>query len=279
MKKQVTGCVMLLLACLLQAEEPKRLSLTPAAGMTRADLHYAGRVRNPPAVLVLAPGCNGNGESLVSDPHWQTFARKHELGTVGISFASELNDLSNGTGYYYATNGSGRLLIDGVDTLFSGQPPLLLYGFSGGAHFTSRFAEWAPKRVMAWCAYSAGWWDEAKPSDVTPPGIVACGEDDGRLGYSLTYFKQGRALGRPWLWIGVPKSGHRPEGSVESFVQDYFTTILETRHAPESARQGIWVDIDKRIIAEPDFVRQYPAVTAWLPDARLLRAWQAITGP
>lgn len=278
MKTQWIGLVFLLMACLSKAEAPTRLSLGPAPGMTRADLYHVETVRNPRAVLVISPGCNGNGEGLVSDPVWQAFAKKKKLGLVGLSFASEMTDIHNGSGYYYAHNGSGKLLIEGINKLFGRELPILLYGFSGGAHFTSRFVEWKPERVIAWCAYSAGWWDEPKPSHIMPPGIVACGENDERLGASLIYFKQGRAAGKPWLWIGIPNNGHSPDRRVESFTRDYFEAILENRWKPGPTRTGLWVDVDMQGAAEIHVIRQYPSITGWLPDAKLFNAWQSLNG-
>jgi len=279
MKKQLVKSVFLLLACISLAEEPKLLSLKPVTGMIRADLYSVETVSNPKAVIVLSPGCNGNGAGLVGDPQWQVFAKHQQMGLVGLSFASEINNLQNGTGYYYVTNGSGRLLLDGIRKLFGHDLPLVLYGFSGGAQFASRFVEWEPKRIITWCAYSAGWWDEPRSSIVTPPGIIACGEKDERLGASLIYFKQGRAKGRPWLWISIPNNGHSPDGRVESFVRDYFAEILKAGTNVKSNRSGIWLDIDTKVEVERIFAEKYPSVTAWLPNAELLGRWQSLYKP
>ncbi|MBI5821377.1 MAG: hypothetical protein HZA88_20610 [Verrucomicrobia bacterium] len=247
--------------------------------MIRADLYHAEIIADVKAVLVLCPGCNGNAESLICSPDWQAFAKKQSLGLVGVSFASELEDLHNGKGYYYAQSGSGKLLLDGVKKLYGRERPMLLYGFSGGAHFTSRFAEWKPDRVIAWCAYSAGWWDEPKPSAAMPPGIVACGENDERYGASLVYFKQGRAAGKTWLWISVSNNSHSPDGRVESFVRYYFESILENRRSPSVMSTGFWVDIDNGNIVTDDIVRQYPSLTGWLPNVRLLSQWRNLHAP
>lgn len=278
MKPQWIGLVFLF-TCLSRADGPTRLSLEPSPGMTRADLYHVKTVRNPKAVLVLCPGCNGNGEWLVGDSIWQDFAKKENLGLVGLSFASEIKDIHNDQGYYYASNGSGKLLLNGINKLFGRDLPVLLYGFSGGAHFTSRFVEWKPERVIAWCAYSAGWWDEPKTSDIMPPGIVTCGDNDERLGASLIYFKQGRAVGKPWLWIGIPDNGHLPERRVESFIRDYFEAILQNRERLDPTRTGLWVDIDNQSVAEMNIIRQYPSITGWLPDAKLLDIWRSLNEP
>ena len=117
------------------------LHLAPASGMDRADLYYVAPINNPKAVLILSPGCNGNGESLIRSPAWQEFASEHHLGLVGLSFSSPEKAIHDGTGYYYASKGSGEKLLEGIRKIYGKDLPLLLYGFSGGAHFTSRFEE------------------------------------------------------------------------------------------------------------------------------------------
>jgi hypothetical protein len=265
----------LLSLCVCADEEIGILSLPLSKDINRADLYFAKVVQKPKAVLVLSPGCNGNGKYLLEDPDWRRFAETHSLSIIGLSFASDEEKLRNGRGYYYPEKGSGRLLLDGISKLFGGEMPILLYGFSGGAHFTSRFVEWKPERVISWCAYSAGWWDEPRQSSVMPPGIVACGEDDERLGSALSYFKQGRKLGKPWLWLGIPNNGHSPNKDVEKFVREYFSSILLEHCLASSSPVGVMVDIDKRDVASKD-VLPFVSVTGWIPDVRLVSIWKTL---
>lgn len=204
-----------------------RISLEPVPHMTRAELVFLKTRWEPSAVLVLSPGYNGDGGNFVRDREWREFAERHRLGVVGLSFASEEPDLHNGRGYYYAKNGSGELLFEGIRRIYGRDLPLLLYGFSGGAHFTARLAEWRPERVIAWCAYSAGWWDEPQPMENPPPGIVACGQNDDRMQPSFEYYRKGRELGRPWLWVGIGNGWHEMSPELESFVRDCFSAILQ----------------------------------------------------
>jgi len=259
-----------------QAEEIEKISLPLIRGLQRADVYVLKSTRHPAAILVLNPGFNGNGKDWIQNPVWQEFARNHNLGLVGLSFASDGEQLRKGQGYYYPAQGSGQLLLDGIRHAFDPDIPLLLYGFSGGAHFTSGFVEWKPECVMGWCAYSAEWWDKPSSSTTSPPGIIACGDEDERYGASLTYFKQGRALGRPLLWISVPKNGHSISPPVEDFVRHYFATLLE---ANGSTTSGRWVDIDFKTNAEQGTINNQPSLTGWLPDAKLLPEWQTIHQP
>ncbi len=263
--------------CPLGAQEVEKISLRPARDMTRADLYVWSAVRRPEAVLVLTPGTNGNGESLVRQDEWQDFAREHNLALVGVSFASPDAILPENRGYYYAAQGSGELLVEGIRKAFRRDVPILLFGFSAGAHFSARFVEWNPERVISWCAYSAGWWDEPAQAKITPPGIVACGEDDGRLGASLVYFKQGRALGRPWLWVELPGIGHSCPPALTRFVRDYFAAILRSHGRLDPRVDGQWVDIDRR--KQVSMGSEHPSVMAWLPNANLFESWRKLQTP
>ena len=159
--------------------------------------------------------------------------------------------------------------------------PLILYGFSGGAQFASRFEEWMPEKVIAWCAYSAGWWDlpsrnaVAAPSGfLRPPGIVACGEDDPRYGASMIYFKQGRAVGKPWLWISLAHTGHSASSVLDDFVAKYFAAVLSWHD-----QKSLWVDIDLKKVISSEEAANVPSQTGWLPSDALLEAWSKIHDP
>lgn len=269
--------ILIWLGCLgtaVGAGSVETLRLEPSAGMTRAEIHYVETVSRPRAVLLFCPGANGNGEELVRKKEWQNFARRKNLGLAGLSFASPLAAIHDGSGYYYASRGSGEKLLDGIRKIYGQDIPLLLYGFSGSAHFTSRFEQWRPERVMAWCAYSAGWWDKPDKTKASPPGIVACGEEDSRLGASLIYFKQGRAHGKPWLWISLPEIGHTGSRDLDEFVRGYFSTVLSGR-----GEDPILVDVDRETIASASEEKAYPSLTARLPAAELLESWRKIHEP
>lgn len=212
----------------LQATEGiKKISLPLIHDLQRADLYILRLNEEPTGLLVLSPGCNGNGKDWIQDSTWQQFAKEHKLDLVGLSFASDVSRLKDGYGYYYASQGSGQLLLDGIRQVYHRNLPMTMYGFSGGAHFTSGFVEWKPDQVRAWCAYSAEWWVQPVQNASCPPGLVACGEKDGRYGASLIYFKQGRALNKPWLWMCVPNTGHSTDLSAEKFIRDYLGVILD----------------------------------------------------
>lgn len=188
---------------------------------------------------------------------------------IGLQFESPIALLEKCGGYYQASQGSGRVLLEGIRKAFKKDLPILIYGFSGGAHFTTRFVVWKPVAVAGWCALGAGVLDHPLPSQSNPPGIMACGEDDPRLGGALMFFKQGRAVGEPWLWIQVPNTGHTMTAALDNFVRAYFDALLKP-----PADVGIWVDIDSMNKISKAEAQAIPSLSGWLPDQSLLESWQ-----
>ena len=247
--------------------------------MLRSEVCAVETTQNPVAVLVLCPGCNGDGRELIAQPVWQRFATEHKLGLVGISFASEIALLTQAhRGYYYASQGSGALLLSAVRKIYDRDLPLLLYGFSGGAHFTSTFVAWKPQRVITWCAYSAEWWDVPSVKVRQPAGILACGEDDERYGASLTYFLQGRALGEPWTWVTVPKTSHVMAEPMSHFVRNEFAVLLDQWRKGNHAN-GSWWDFDTKQPLKESEVREYPTLAVWLPNQETAKEWATLHQP
>jgi len=261
------------MAGLSAADRVETLRLEPAPNMTRAELQFVKTVPTPKAVLVLCPGCNGSGEDLAGSRQWIEFAKQNNLGLVGLSFASPISSIHEEIGYYHVSKGSGKKLLEGIRKIYGRDLPLLLYGISGGAHFTSRFEQWKPDHVLTWCAYSAGWWDKPRSNPVAPPGIVACGDEDGRYGASMIYFKQGRAAGNRWLWVSLPKTGHSGSPELDDFVRSYFTAILSAE-----AAKPAWIDVDREELIPPG-ENVHPALSGWLPAENLFDQWSKIHEP
>jgi len=258
------------------ADNIQKLSLPLVPYLDRADLYTLKLFAKPKAILILCPGVNENGRNWLEEPRWLKFAQEEHLDLAALSFASDGTLLRQGRGYYYASTGSGKLLLDGLNSEFPKNIPLLVYGFSGGAQFTSRFAEWDQARILGWCAYSADWWDQPVHHTFPSPGLVICGEDDYRYGASLTYFKEGRSLGDPWLWVTVAHNGHAIAPEAEEFVRHYFSCLLAERRANQTSE---WVDIDFKTKAPAALVKEQPSLTAWLPSNSLLSEWQTVHQP
>ena len=162
-------------------------------------------------VLVLVPGYNGDGKRML-DQRWKTFAEKNGLVLLAPTFNAEGHENNEGRGYYYPEQGSGKVMEEaiaeagkryGVRT-----DKVLMFGFSAGAHFAHRFANWKPERVGAFVAYSAGWWSDPVKGVRAVPGLIMCGEEDPRYEASYGFFKKGQAMGCPWVWKSFEGTGH-----------------------------------------------------------------------
>ncbi len=225
------------------------------------------------AVLVLAPGMNGDGRFFLGEAAWVDFATEHQLGIIALAFRSAGDNMYNSQrrGYYWPEQGSGDALLDAIRNAYGKDLPILIYGFSGGAHFTSRFTEWVPERVQVWAAYSAQFWDSPVAHETMPPGIVACGEYDGPRWFpSFAYFYEGRMHGKPWTWVSISQTGHARNRAFEQFVRDYFATVLSGEFSP------VYVDVDTLEAGDSpgDFLQ--PELLTYLPSKSLKPAWLAI---
>lgn len=245
------------------------LKMSTGGEINRADIWYVKPPPNPRAVLVLCPGCNGNGLPLIRQKPWLEFAARENLALAGIHFESPVELLSQCQGYYQVSKGSGDLLLEGVRKIYGKNLPILLFGFSGGAHFITRFIAWKPERVTGWAAGGAGVLEPPPLQESSPPGVMACGENDSRLGGALGFFKQGRAAGKPWLWVEMPKVGHSLTPEFEEFVRNYFSAVLQRRN-----NGGMWVDIDQMHELAPKEALAQPSLSGWIPDRSLLQAWR-----
>jgi hypothetical protein len=256
-----------------KVESVRKVRLPLPVELTRADIYTVPTISHPCAILVLCPGVNHDGKPLLT-PAWSAYAVKNQLGLAALSFASNLEDLANEKGYYQPSRGSGQALLEGLHTIYGQDLPILLYGMSGGAHFIAGFLEWKPERVISWCAYTAAWWSKPSKAATNPPGIVACGDEDTRYGASLGYFLQGRAIGKPWTWVSLPRIGHQSSPALDDFVRVYFSAILHPeKHRPE------WRDVDLKSLINDKEVKSHPTLASWLPDRVTAEKWMIIHQP
>lgn len=255
--------------------EIKKLSLPSIPDLTRTDIYYIQPQYEPVACLIMCPGVNGSGEYYLNRRDLQEFADHYRLVLVGLSFASDEDGLkADNKGYYYTNQGSGQLLLDGIDQHISKGISLILYGFSGGAHFVSSFEENYPNRVMAWCAYSAGWWEDAIATESKPPGIIACGKlDTGRHDQSFIYFQEGRKLRKPWCWVSLAGTEHAENNKLDRFVQVFFGSILDKNFDDA----GLFDIKTKQKIDTTNSPE--PETSAWLPNNHVAELWSILHNP
>lgn len=255
------------------------LDLPVAEGITSAAFDYLSDVpvKSAKGLLVLVPGFNGNGATMLAEREWAEFAKANGLALGAFSPVSDTELLSEGGGYYDTAKGSGRILSDAVRGIGAAGLPLYLYGFSGGAHFIASFVENFPSHIAGWCAASfgekrhRGYVNSKLSTSQAPPGIVACGTDDPRLGKALGHFHSGRELNRRWTWLEVPGLAHVRHPELETFVRRWFCTVMSKPKAP-----GIWVDIgSSEEVTNPSSTSK--DLIAWLPESSLRAEWAALS--
>lgn len=237
---------------------------------------------NEQAVLVLAPGMNMDGAFFLKEAPWVEFAKKNNLGVIALNYYSDEEDLyENRRGYYWPEQGSGAALLDEIKRIYGKDLPIVIYGFSGGAQFASRFIDWAPDRVIAWCAYSAQFWDYPKEGTKTTKarGIVACGDQDGmRWQPSFSFYYQGRKNNRPWIWVNISNTGHNRSAKFEKFVRQFFDEELAIWRGDKKAQEDILSDIsnsDNELL----LISEQPELQCPFRTEEILQAWKKIQAP
>jgi hypothetical protein len=307
--------LLLKLSTFLQAEVLRWTgSALHVADVDRVALWYESTLPARNGVVVLCPGQNGSGKGMVTEKPWVEFAQAQGLGLVALSFASPVEALyaKPGKGYYYAEQGSGEVLLEGIREIYgerlrteaggtlaphyndapgqdaratpeagfaseapTKEPKLLLFGFSGGAIFIAHFVKWKPERVLAWSAYSASFWPEPVEAEKGPPGIVACGEfDSERYGPTFAYFQQGRRVEAQWIWLSLKNTGHMRNRSLERFTRDFFADVLAGK-----IKEPVFLDAERKIPMDENELLLQPSMTVWLPNPDLAKVWQEIHHP
>ena len=277
MKARLLVLGLLMMRGLLHGQGIEGVQSTGGDKAERRDVFVTRMVEHPRAVLVLCPGQNRNGRALLEQKEWKQFASENNVALAAISFASDDDTLREGGGYFEAGKGSGEQLLASLHKVCGRDLPLLLYGFSGGAHFVNSFVNWKPESVLTFCAYSAAWWEQPALEKKMPPGIVACGADDGvRNAACQSFFAKGRAGGKSWTWLSLGNTGHQPSKPLDGFVRDYFAVLLG-RGSDGTVEE--WHDVDTKKLLTPVEVKGQPTLACWLPNARLGAAWSALHQP
>ena len=93
---------------------------------------------------MLAPGMNTDGALFLKEAPWMDFAKRNNLGVIALNYSSSEEDLyQNRKGYYRPEQGSRQALLNEIKRVYGKDLPIVLYGFSGGAQFVSRFVDCA----------------------------------------------------------------------------------------------------------------------------------------
>ncbi len=272
-------------------------SVPPGNNYDKAQFHFwipAGVTRLE-GTLVLVPGSNGDGRAMAQDSVWHAFAARHNLAIVACRFTDKPHDQNFIEEYVNVSQGSGQALLTALSRLAArahhselDAAPLVFWGMSAGGQFNYEFVAWKPERVAAFVVNKGGIYYSALVSRAARavPGILFIGGKDleFRTNTIVGLFAVNRRGGALWALAEEPGVAH-VVGQSRDLSITFFDDVLPMRLGNGGtlraldAKAGFIGDLKTKIF---DAAGNGPAPavpTAWLPTARVARAWQAmVTG-
>jgi poly(3-hydroxybutyrate) depolymerase len=244
-------------------------------------------------VIVLNPGSNGDGRGAAEDTVWQAFATRHKLALVGTRFTDKQHEQGFIEQYVNVSQGSGQALLDALTRFASrsqhpeiANAPLFLWGMSAGGQFNYEFTAWKPERVAAFVVNKGGIYYSALVSSAARdvPGILFVGGKDleFRTNTIVGLFAVNRRGGALWALAEEPAAAHIV-GRSRDMALIFFEAVLPLRLGdqqntlkPLTGKTGFIGDFKAKTF-QPMGDGPAPGFpTAWLPTARVARAWQAL---
>jgi poly(3-hydroxybutyrate) depolymerase len=288
-KPALIACgVTLLIYCLVQdsvaAAEVSHVSVaTSSSHNPKVDFHYRVPHTQPtratnrtPLVLLLIPGYNGDGRDMLNDTGWARFADKEHLILVAPTFKTTPQELDKRQGYYYPELWSGKATTTALQQIQSrvdaDTSKILLFGFSAGAHFVHRFANWNPERIRAFVACSAGWWDSPLPRLRTVPALIMCGERDLRFGPTHEFMQKGQSLRLPWIWRGYAQVDHQITPPVQRMAEAFLAHYARNQPAEPWAGDLQTYEVFPTGSAEAEAIP--PELRVLLPSKEMAEVWR-----
>jgi dienelactone hydrolase len=243
------------------------------------------------AAVILVPGSNGDGRPQAEDAGWQAFAIKNRLALVGCRFTDQPHDQNFIEEYANVSLGSGQALETALRSLGekSQHPelasvPLLLWGMSAGGEFNYEFVAWKPERVAAFVVNKGGIYYSALLSQTARnvPGMLFIGGKDleSRISTITGLFAVNRRAGALWALAEEPGAAHIVGRSMD-LAKIFFEDVMSARLSRSPMKT---MSEKEGFIGDPRDKAFHPAgsaplpnySTAWLPTARVARAWQAM---
>jgi predicted esterase len=176
------------------------------------------------------------------------WTKKGDCIVLGPTFPSE--------GYQALGQDSDRQLIELFKVLqkeFHLYPKMFLYGFSGGAQFSHRFAMKYPDLVAGCSAHSAGTWaGSAGPQAAGVPFALSCGEQDtaksgptaplSRIDWARQFAEKCKAADFYFKVRFWPDAGHASSPGSRQMTEECF--CLATTGLYEDQRRAVQQEID-----------------------------------
>lgn len=149
-------------------------------------------------VIVAIPGLSGRGEGFVSQ-EMRDFAVKEHFMIIAPSFVWDQANWNSNTSYQYPEAWSGNALIQIIDKVKEkhgiSASQLHLFGFSAGAQYALRFANWRPDLCASCAAHGSG--GTVIPTKTNKVKfLVSVGKEDAeRIGKAEQFYSAAKGLG------------------------------------------------------------------------------------
>jgi pimeloyl-ACP methyl ester carboxylesterase len=237
-------------------------------------------------LLIYAPGCGASSLTPNPSPERAAFARKWQLGFLGMNFT----DGKDFCGWSDADYGSAKALERGLQA-FSQQSkrtdivnaPWVIFGVSGGSGWANRMAALYPSRTIA--VYARGFGPKAITAEMRDIPILLNGKSGayGTAGAFKTCRAQGGLCG-----LNIDKTAEPPLSKQWSRMAIPFFDAVLTQRLPASATPGapttllppepsrVWFGNPTTFeIAPESSYSANKAEASWLPDEAMAKRWQA----
>jgi poly(3-hydroxybutyrate) depolymerase len=245
-------------------------------------------------VVVLVPGSNGDGRAMAEDTVWQAFATRHQLALVACRFTDKKHDQGFIEEYIAVSKGTGDALLNAIGAFATrskhpeiASAPLFMWGMSAGGQFNYEFVAWKPERVAAFVVNKGGIYYSALLSQAARnvPGMLFVGGKDleFRTNTITGLFAVNRRGGALWALADEPGVAH-VVGRSRDVALIFFEDVLALRVgkgepaalAAVSEKSGFIGDLKANTFQAMGDAAAPNYPTAWLPTARVARAWQAL---
>ena len=252
-------------------------------------------------VVMLMPGAEFDGRPWVTDPLWQTLAKRHRFALVGAYFLDKPHPLMNIEQYVYVPGGSGTALSSALAAFGActnhpelADAPLAFWGFSAGGEFNYEFAAWDPERVIAFFVNKGGIYYTALTEAATravPAFLCVGGEDtQSRISTVTGLFALNRGVGALWAFASEPGVAHEL-GRTREFGAVFLDGIIPLRLPDQSAgevpvrsplkpideKRGYIGDLSTFTFEPWRPGSGFSSLTAFLPTLDIARAWQSFS--
>lgn len=249
------------------------------------------------AIVLLAPGWNGDGRHLAGDPEWQDLARRLDAAIVAVNLRTEIRGDADIRRYHRADQGSGAALVRALETFArdSRRPelaslPWFACGHSAGGQWAYGLANVYPERTAAFAAIKGGVYETRfDPQSRAVPGLFIIGENDEtfRAVAITTLFERERQAGALWAVAWEADSGHELGRGAE-LARAWFHEVAKLRLTqsrpstltPVPRERGLLgrrsdYSLHDTILAPAD----NPVRTVWLPGPISAKLWRDLGRP